>query len=95
MICPTCNDHDIGEPPWPSWYQCANCDIHPETSLHRKTQREKIAALEAERDELKAKLKECLIAKSLLYPPGATYLNNPDNMNDPRMLDGEGNVITP
>ena len=44
---------------------------------------------------LEAKLEECLIAKSLLYPPGATYLNNPDNMNDPRMLNEKGEVITP
>ena len=56
---------------------------------------DRIAVLKAERDELKAKLEECLVVKSGLYPPGATYLNNPDNMNDPRMLDGEGNVITP
>ena len=56
MICPTCNEWDIGEPPWESWYQCANCDVHPETSLHMKAQRERIAALEAERDGLRAKL---------------------------------------
>ena len=47
MICPTCNEDDIGEPPWESWHRCANCDVHPETSLHMKAQRERIAALEA------------------------------------------------
>ena len=47
MICPTCNEHDVGQSPWPSWYRCGNCDVHPETSLHMKEQRERIAALEA------------------------------------------------
>ena len=125
MICPTCNEWDIGEPPWPSWYQCANCDIHPEISLHMKAQRERIAALETENAELRrmladapdhsdmdaaafianqqageiaaleAKLEACLQAKSKLYPPGAKYLNNPDNINDPRMIDEHGEIVTP
>ena len=55
MICPTCNEDDIGEPPWESWHRCANCDVHPETSLHMKAQRERIAALEAKLEAMRRK----------------------------------------
>lgn len=44
---------------------------------------------------LEAELEACTKAKSLLYPPGTRYLNNPDNMNDPRMLDERGEVVEP
>ena len=44
---------------------------------------------------LEAKLEACLRAKSKLYPPGAKYLNNPDNINDPRMIDGRGEIVEP
>ena len=46
-------------------------------------------------DAIEAKLEKCLQDKSNLYPTGARYLNNPDNMNDPRMLNEKGEVITP
>ena len=58
MICPTCNEQDIGEPPWESWYRCANCDIHPDTSLYMKTQRERIASLEVKLDAMEQERRE-------------------------------------
>lgn len=61
MICPTCNEHDVGEPPWESWYRCANCDVHPETSLYMKAQHEKIVILEAKLEALERDLKNARI----------------------------------
>ena len=67
----------------------------PVTQSQALDWRDEVAALEAKLEATIVLLQECLSAKSRLYPPGASYLNNPDNMNDPRVLDERGNVVTP
>lgn len=54
-----------------------------------------LRAAQAKLEAIKRELEICLRAKSNLYPPGARYLNNPDNMNDPRMVDERGEIVEP
>ena len=54
-----------------------------------------IDELESQLEVVEQKLETCLRAKSELYPPGAKYLNNQDNMNDPRMVDERGEIVEP
>ena len=52
-------------------------------------------SIDAHADAWKAQVLELEVKMMGLYPPGARYLNNPLNMNDPRILDDRGEVVEP